>query len=177
MNTFHYHSTNSCGAPSSFLIQFSGTGSDSDNQYAVFAPYGTDGQTFSVEPTTSAGDATVFGVTNACAFGSQDLGFLADVSSNTAAAVFFDTPGNIRDGGYITPVCSVTGGIMSCDFQGATGFSLCPDGSNVSAQNRSWILLQGLILSSVVQPPFLAVNSQGNLPLDCTPVTLNVVSP
>lgn len=112
--------------------------------------------TFSVEPTTSASDATVFGVTNACAFGTQDLGFLADVSSNTAAAVFFDTPGNIRDGGYILPVCSVNGGIMSCDFEGANEFALCPDGSN---------------------PPFLAVNSAGNLPLDCSPVTLNVVSP
>lgn len=124
-------SINTCGAPSSFLIQFSGTGTDSDNKYAVFAPYGQDGQTFSVEPTTSAGDATVFGVTNACAFGSQDLGFIADVSSNVAAALFFDTPGNIRDGGYITPVCSVSGGIMTCDFQGATQFALCPDGTNV----------------------------------------------
>ena len=118
------------------MIQFSGTGTDSDNKYAVFAPYGQDGQTFSVEPTTSAGDATVFGVTNACAFGSQDLGFIADVSSNVAAALFFDTPGNIRDGGYITPVCSVSGGIMTCDFQGATQFALCPDGTNVRMRKQ-----------------------------------------
>lgn len=102
----------------------------------MFAPYGEGDMTFSVEPTTSASDATVFGVTNACAFGTQDLGFLADVSSNTAAAVFFDTPGNIRDGGYILPVCSVNGGIMSCDFEGANEFALCPDGSNVSASDH-----------------------------------------
>lgn len=114
------------------MIQFSGTGTDSDNQYAVFTPYGQDGQTFSVEPTASAGDATVFGVTDACAFGSQDLGFLADVASTTAAAVFFDTPGNIRESGYVTPVCRVSGGILSCDFQGANEWSLCPDGENVS---------------------------------------------
>lgn len=122
-----------CGAPSSFLLQFTGTGTDSDNQYAVFTAYGNEGETFSVSPTTSAGDATVFATSDACSFGSRDLSFLADVSSTTAAAVFFDTPGNIRESGYITPTCKVAGGILSCDFEGATEFALCPDGTDVSA--------------------------------------------
>ncbi|KAK9898511.1 hypothetical protein P389DRAFT_177928 [Cystobasidium minutum MCA 4210] len=104
---------NRCGAPSSFMIQFSGSNRDSDNSYAVLDAYGTDGETFSVSTTTSAG--------------SEGLGFLADVSSSTAAAIFFDTPGNVRDAGYITPTCQVSGGILSCSFQGATEFALCPE--------------------------------------------------
>lgn len=145
---------NRCGAPSSFMIQFSGSNRDSDNSYAVLDAYGTDGETFSVSTTTSAGDASVFATTDVCALGSEGLGFLADVSSSTAAAIFFDTPGNVRDAGYITPTCQVSGGILSCSFQGATEFALCPEEGST---------------------PFLAVNSAGNLPTNCYPVTLNVV--
>lgn len=164
------------GAPSSFMVQFSGSGTESDNSYAVMTPYGTDGDTFSISTTTSAGDATVFAMTDAGGLASQDLGFLADVSSSTAAAIFFDTPGNVRDAGYITPTCKVSGGILSCSFQGAEDFSLCPESGTVSLASPVRYL-SGLDSSSSLslQTPFLAVNSEGNLPTNCFPVTLNVV--
>lgn len=119
------------------MIQFSGSGTESDNSYAILEAYGQDGDTFSVSTTTSAGDATVFATTDACAIGSQGLDFLADVSSSTAAAIFFDTPGNIRDAGYITPTCKVSGGILSCSFQGADEFALCPESGSVSLDTVS----------------------------------------
>jgi hypothetical protein len=98
----------------------------------VFDIYGEDPTTYSITSTDSADKAQAFSMTDALGLGSQGLDFLADVSSTVAAPIFFDTPGQIRESGYLTPTCKVANEILSCDFEGANLFALCPDGDNVS---------------------------------------------
>lgn len=126
------HHSSRCGAPATFLLQFSAPDSGFDNYYANFEAYGDDNDSWTVYADPSANSAAEFSMTKSCALGQNGLAYIADIpSSGPPSGIWFDTPGNIQNSGYVTPTCSVTDGALSCDFDGSRNFALCPNGQDV----------------------------------------------